>query len=376
MAGPLKFTINYTCSPNAISGILEYRHMQPNGAWSAWLTDIAAGTPFAINTNGGTVLNQTLSNIPGNGTDFMYNTTYDFRIKQTCDTGAIEYSNVSNPIYIAECPTIEFLSSDVYDPNGFSLIIRIYSNFGIGYPINPLPASIVSYAFDIQTNNGGLMESIGSFTVPVSSFTLGAPYYDLHITSDDLTIPIASLATYYLYTTFYLNDGTSVVLVNPCESPISVTTPPCSTYRIYYNEWFVIEYKDCNGIFHQCGALNVGGGSGGSWFYLCSQTQPKAYACKLTGAGTYTYYDTTSTGGGFTVGPNQLFYPGVTPFAYSPVTGNPMILYGALVELVTTNACDSDYNGYLNNVTAAQIGSPWFNQNTPIQCTTPACKIP
>ena len=183
MAGPVKFTINYTCSPNAVSGILEYRHLQPNGTWSAWALDLAAGNPFAINTNGGTTLNQTLSNIPGNGLDFNYNTTYDFRIKQTCDTGAIEYSNISNPVYALNCPTFELLSSQTYDPSGYSLIARLYSNFGIGYPINPNLASIVSYEYDIKTNIGGTITSIGSFTIPVSTLPLGAAYYDFNITT-------------------------------------------------------------------------------------------------------------------------------------------------------------------------------------------------
>jgi hypothetical protein len=369
MAGPINFTINYTCSPNAVSGILEYRRLQADGNWTNWIPDLAAGNPFAINTQGGTVLNQTLSNIPGNGTDFVYNTSYDFRINQTCDTGAKEYSNISSPIYQIACPQVQFLVNTDYSANsGYAFIVRIYDNLGIGYPMNPNQSSIVSYVFDVRTNVGGVIMSIGSFTVPVTAFTPGAPYFDFTITSDDLTQPIESLTLYYLDISYYLNDGSSIIYEQPCEAPISVTTPPCSTYRIYANEFFVIEYRDCNGIKRTCGSTATRFTN--SSFYLCSQTQPKAYSC-IGGA-----FRPTISPTGITVQPNQLFVPGVTPFQYDPVTGNPIILYGALVELVQTNACDSNFNGDLFAITSAQVGSPWYHYPTGLTCNAPSCIAP
>lgn len=372
MAGPINFTINYTCSPNAVSGILEYRRLQPNGTWSNWIPDLAAGNPFAINTVGGTVLNQTLSSIPGNGTDFNYNTTYDFRIKQNCDTGAIEYSNISSPIYAIDCPQFQFLINNDYTANsGFAFIVRLYSNLGQGFPMNPNISSIVSYVFDIRTNVEGVITSIGSFTIPVTAFTLGAPYFDFPITSDDLTQPIESLTTYYLDVSFYFNDGSSIIYQQPCEVPVPLTTPACSTYRIYANEFFVIEYRDCNGMKHTCGTNAVS--FNGSSFYICSQTPPRAYACRLG-----VYEPTTSMPpASFTVPPGVLFVPGVTPFTYNPVTGDPIIYYGGLVELISTNACDSNYNGNLFNVTDVQIGSPWYSPfSTPLSCNPPVCLAP
>jgi hypothetical protein len=370
MAGPINFTINYTCSPNAVSGILEYRHLQPDATWTNWTPDLAAGNPFAINTQGGTVLNQTLSNIPGNGTDFIYNTTYDFRIKQTCDTGVIEYSNISSSIYTAGCPHFEFLIDKDYSANsGYAFIVRLYDNLGIGYPMNPNLASISSYVFDIKTNVGGIITSIGSFTIPITAFTPGAPYFDFPITSNDLTQPIESLTLYYLDVSFYLYDGRSIIYEQPCRSSLSVTTPPCSTYRIYANEFFVIEYTDCSGKKYTCGTTATR--FNGSSFYICSQSKPRCYSC-IGGA-----FRPTISPTGITVQPNQLFVPGVTPFQYDPVTGDPVILYGALVELVQTNACDSNFNGELINITTAQVGSPWYRPYPAgLPCNTPACTAP
>jgi hypothetical protein len=370
MAGPINFTINYTCSPNAVSGILEYRRLQANGSWTNWIPNLSTGNPFAINTVGGTVLNQTLSNISGNGTDFIYNTTYDFRIKQNCDTGVFEYSNISSPIYTTACPEFQFLVDTDYSGNsGYSFIVRLYDNLGIGYPMNPNLASIVSYVFDVKTDVGGTITSIGSFTVPVTAFTPGAPYFDFIITSDDLAQPIESFTLYYLDVTFYLNDGSSIVYEEPCEAPVSVTTPPCSTYRIYVNEFFVIEYRDCNGIKHICGG--DGTRFNGYSFYLCSQTQPKGYTC-IGGV----FIPTTATSGGLTVAPNQLFVPGVTPFSYLP-NGNPSILYGALVELISTNACDANYNGDLFDITFIQQTAPWYAPGVgPLACIGASCTAP
>ena len=370
MAGPINFTINYTCSPNAVSGILEYRRLQANGSWTNWIPNLSTGNPFAINTVGGTVLNQTLSNISGNGTDFIYNTTYDFRIKQNCDTGVFEYSNISSPIYTTGCPQFQFLVDTNYSSNpGYAFIVRLYDNLGIGYPMNPNLASIVQYEFDVKTDVGGTITSIGSFTVPVTAFTPGAPYFDFVITTDDLAQPIESLTLYYLDVTFYLNDGSYVIYADPCEAPVSVTTPPCSTYRIYGNEFFVIEYRDCNGVKRSCGTSTTQ--FNGSSFYLCSQTQPKGYSC-IGGA-----YRPTISPTGITVQPNELFVPGVTPFKYDPLTGDPIILYGALVELISTNACDSNFNGDLFDVTDAQVGSPWYNPYpVPLTCTPPSCLAP
>jgi len=369
MAGPINFTINYTCSPNAVSGILEYRRLLANGNWTSWVPDLAAGNPFAINTNGGTVLNQTLSNIPGNGTDFVYNTTYEFRIKQTCDTGATEYSDISDPIYQVACPQFQFLVNTDYSANsGYALIVRLYDNLGIGYPMNPGIASITAYVFDIKTNVGGIITSIGSFTVPVTAFTTGAAYFDYLITSDDLSQPIESLTSYYLDVSFYYNDGSSIIYEQPCEAPVLVTTPACSTYRIYANEFFVFQWRDCNGVKHTCGstATNFSGSS----FYVCSQTQPLAYSC-VNG-----YTPTKSSNYVFTVLPNQPFVLGVTPFQYNPNTGFPEIAYGGLVELVSSNSCDSNYNGDLAAITAIQQLAPWYNYPVPLTCGLVPCLAP
>lgn len=370
MAGPIKFTINYTCSPDAISGVLEYRRLQPDNTWTNWVPALLAGNPFTINTNGGTTLNQTLSNIFGNGTDFMYNTTYDFRIKQNCTGGISKYSNISNPIYELACPDVDFLIDLNYTQNsGYALIVRVYNNLGMGFPINPNTASIVSYSFDIRTDVGGSIISIGSFTLPVTSLTVGAPYYDFIITSDDLTQPIQSLATYYLNVGFSMQTGPIYPTFHqPCSVPLTVTTPPCSTYRIYANEFAVFEWRDCSGTRYTCGfsALNFGDSS----FYICSQTQPIGYSC-VNGP-----VNTTSHNYQFTVLPNKLFEPGITPFEYLS-SGNPDIAYGALVELTTINSCDANFNGDLNLITSNQLSAPWYN-NYPaaLDCVPPPCLLP
>lgn len=369
MAGSIKFTINYVCSANAVTGELQYRHILPDGSWSSWIPDFTLGV-FAIDTQGGTVLNQVLSDVSGNAYDFTYNTTYDFRIKQTCISGIIEYSNISDPIYVNSCVPFEFIVNPAYVDSSYSFTVRIYDNLGGGNPINPNACSITNYLLNISTYDDivGSVVSVGQFNIPVGDLTPGAPYFDFLITANDLVQPIINSGSeYFLDFSFMYNTGSQIIIVT-CPQ-VSVNVPQCSTYRVYANEWFTIEWRDCNGVYQICSNQSSSGALNPIEFFICSSVQPYGYTCIPA------FNKTTSVTGGLTLDYNELYVPGQTAWPLSP-SGKPMILYGALIELITEGACSSDYNGTLYDVTTNQVGQSYYIPPTGLSCNTPVCHHP
>ena len=160
MAGPLNYTINYVCSPNAVNGRLEYRHIQADGTYTSWHLNTTLGI-FNINTSGGTVLNQTLLNVPGDGIDFKYNTTYQFRIEQFCNNGTVVYSDLSPFINVVDCMRVDFLVNNDYVDSSYSFTINIYDTLGAGNPMNPLDYSITEYELELFTLINGVRTSVG-----------------------------------------------------------------------------------------------------------------------------------------------------------------------------------------------------------------------
>jgi hypothetical protein len=348
MAGPVNFTINYTCSPNAVNGRLEYRSLQPDGTYSAWHQNATLGV-FNINTQGGTVLNQTLTNIPGDGLDFKYNTTYEFRIEQFCSTGLIEYSDISDPIYEENCMRVDFLVNNDYVDSSYSFTVNIYDTAGSGNPMNPLGYSITNYHLELFLVVGAVRTSVGIFDIPYTDIVPGDPFYSLLITKDDLVQPIIESGQLYeLEVSFTVNTGTGTQTVL-CATE-SVTTYACATYKIYTGEFWGLEWTDCNGVKRSCFSDTPAPRSDNSGnnilnsFYVCSRTVPFGYACVQSTPGVFVksspYYISPTTGNPtYITNPIQ---PGQLP-AYP-------INRGAVVENYDPTGCDSINNGDLPTI--------------------------
>lgn len=346
MAGPVNFTINYTCSPNAVNGILEYRSVLPDGTFTAWQQNTTLGV-FNINTAGGTVLNQTLSNVPGDGLDFKYNTTYEFRIFQFCSSGVTIYSDISDPIYEASCMRVDFLVNGDYVDSSYSFTVNIYDI--TGGPMAPLASSITNYHLELFLVSGPTRTSVGIFNVPYTAITAGDPFYSLLITKDDLVQPIIESGMLYeLEVSFELNTGTGIETII-CATE-SVTTYSCATYKIYTGEFWGLEWTDCNGVKRSCFSDTPTPQSDNSGnnilnsFYICSRTVPVGYACVQSVPGVFVRSN---------------------PYFISPTTGNPSYITnpiqpgtlpsytinrGAVVENYDPTGCDSMNNGDLPTI--------------------------
>lgn len=344
MPGPVSFTINYICSPNAIFGILEYRHLQPDNTWSPWVQNTVLGT-FAINTSGG--LNQTLTNVQGNGVEFNLNTTYQFRIQQFCDSGAVVFSATSSDVYSESC--VEFvtiLSAQGYVNSSYALDVYFTNPTAPGGLIDPFASSIISYSFTVFEITGSNRNDIGTVVIDYTDITPGSPDYKFTITSADLTTALLASGTYEVELEIKFLTSSSVIRVD-CPSEQSLVLPPCDTYKIWNKEWWTLSYTDCNGNPVKIANTHPQP-PGGSFlepppinyfFLVCSQTVPVGGACLSAGGGSG---NTFSPPASLVNGSPQNITNPVTPGTW-PVT---TLLWGAVVERDPNNeGCDSTWNG-------------------------------
>jgi len=351
MAGPVTFTINYTCSPNAVNGMLYYAHVQPDGTLSSFQQATAYGT-FNIVTNGGTVLNQTLTGVYGNGSDFDYNTAYVFKILQFCNNGLTEYSDPTDPVFEANCEprTLTFACSNTYVDSSY------FFNVGINLQPNFTTSSIAGFFLEIFDITANPSISLGGVNISYNDVVANSNngFYAFTVTADDLAQPIIQSANaYQAVLTVLISTGidplTGQIITEefPCDDA-TANTFECRTYKIYTGEFWGLEWTDCNGIKRSCfsdtptpqsdnnNVLNT--------FYVCSRTVPFGYAC------------VQSTPGVFVKS---------APYYISPTTGNPTYITnpilpgqipgvginrGAVVESYNTSGCDSINNGDLPTI--------------------------
>lgn len=342
MPGPVSFDIDYTVSPAAVSRTLEYRFVNPFGVFSPWTTNLATGVNTPINTQNGTVLNFTINPAVGDINQFYYNTVYEFRIKTICQDGTIEYSPGGPLRYKTRCPNVKFSKGARYTDGGnYTLDVTLYDPAG-NFPMNPLVYSIEEYVFEVYSVVGSVRTLQGTFTASVVNGDIvpGSPYYDFTIDDADLINGVQSGTIYQIDLSFTITDGTNSITVE-CGTQ-QVTLPSCSRYKIYTGEWWYLQYTDCNGVIRTVTnnlpqPLNAG--LGPNWFYICSQTEPKGYACLIN----------PTTGVYSLQNPAYAPIPGQVVQVNNPVpTGWPFgsnVIYGAVVERDTTNECAACYNG-------------------------------
>lgn len=345
MPGPVSFTINYICSPNAVFGILEYRHLQPDNTWSPWVQNIALGT-FVINTSGG--LNQTLTNVQGNNAEFNLNTTYQFRILQRCSGNlGNQYSAISDDAYSESC--VEFvtiLSAQGYVDSSYALDVYFTNPTAPGGLIDPFASSIINYSFTVFEITGANRNDIGTVVVEYTDITPGSPDYKFTITSADLTTALLAGGTYEVELEIKFLTSSGVITVD-CPPDQPLVLPPCDTYKIWNKEWWTLSYTDCNGNSVKI-ANTQPQPPGGSFlepppinyfFLVCSQTVPVGGACLSAGGGSGNIFSPPAS---LVNGSPQNITNPVTPGTW-PVT---TLLWGAVVERDPNNeGCDSTWNG-------------------------------
>lgn len=334
----LKFDITYTCAPAAISGTLEYRHIYPDGTLSPWVVS-SMFTNFPINTNNGTVLTHTLNDIEGNAPEFWYNTSYQFRIKQTCynPTGNPQYTDLYSDIvekYAVLCPPIKI--DDVRgDPS--TLSVWIYHQNGPGQIINPLDYSISEFTIQIskQTTPGYVNVSSPIVINYADVYPTGQFYLVDQISDNNyMSEPVMMGATYRVSLTYKIVTSTGTFNVTTCSPSLPVQTEVCYLWKVLTGDSWHVEWTDCEGNAFTCGGTNPYTVGGNKIFYVCSPVQPKGLYCK-NGA--------------------------LVASEYDPVTGN--ISKGAQVVTPNSGPCDPNLYQYLTNVSP-----PVLNGHTCQQC--------
>lgn len=344
MPGPVTFTINYTCSPNAILGILEYRHLQPDNTWSAWVQNQILGT-FAIDTSLG--LSQTLTNVSGNNAEYNLNTTYEFKIQQFCDNGTIVYSNVSSEVYSQGCiPYVAIVSTQGYVDSSYAIDVYFTNPSAPNALIDPFATSIISYSFTVFEITNSNRTDIGTVVVQYTDITNGVPDYSLTITSADLTTALLSDGKYEMELTITFLTSTGNIQVN-CPLEEMLILPSCNTYKIWNKEWWTLSYTDCNGNVIKIAndrPQPVGGNileppPLNNFFIICSQTVPNGGACLSAGGGAGTIFSPPAS---LVSGVQQNITNPVAPGTWPVAT----LLWGAVVERdPNVLGCDSTWNG-------------------------------
>jgi len=370
MPGPVTFNIDYTVSPDAINRTLEYRWLNPFNVFSAWTQNFATGINTPINTFNGTVLNFNINPAMGDLNQFYWNTVYEFRVKTICKDGTVEYSDPTEIYYQAHCPEVRFSRSRLYGEFGYSLDIILYDPAG-HVPMNPLAYSIISYQFDIYSVVGVIRTFEGTFTASVTAGDIipGDPYFQLSLYDSDLINGIVNGSTYELDFSFVLTTGTGTINV-PCTSPSPVTLPQCSRYKIYTNEFWNLEYTDCTGIRRTVSNIEAQPqqiSTGFNWFYICSMTEPKGSACYTQNLVAPFIWVSIPPELKNPPGPNIVINNPVMPNSW----GNPAdLLYGAVVEIDTVNACPYCENGDITVISQNNLCYPFGPvTSVPNNCT-------
>lgn len=348
MAGPVTFTINYTCSPNAVNGILYYAYVQPDGTLSSFQQATAYGA-FNIVTNGGTVLNQTLTGVYGNGSDFDYNTAYVFKILQFCNNGITVFSDPTDPVFEANCETstLTFTCSNIYVDSSY------FFNVSIALQANFTNSSIAGFFLEISDITANPNIVLGGVNISYNDIIANSNngFYAFTVTADDLAQPIIQSANAYQAVLTVLIStgidpltGQNIIEQFPCDIE-TTTTLICRTYKIYTGEWWGLDWIDCNGVKRTCYSIvPTPLLYPGNYFYVCSRTVPIGYSCKPDPANPGGWIKVPPAYNGST-GPVNIInpvYPG------DPNTTNP--LWGAVVEIYNTAGCDSINNGDLPTI--------------------------
>jgi hypothetical protein len=350
MATPIMFNINYVCSPYAVLGSLYYRHVLPDGTYSPWTLNSFLGT-FPINTSGGTVTNQTLSNVVGNTPEFFPATTYQFYVEQTCIDEVTVDSAISDDIWVEDCPDYNVNVVWNNTTSSYDFMMNLYG-LPTGSVLDPNSNSIINYSFQVYQITGGPIY-LGTYVLPytdIEDALLVNPNlisYNFPITQSDLVdyVNPASGPVQYeitMYVEIITSTGTETFACTPISDAIA---GECDTYAIHTGNNWSLTWEDCNRIVRK-----IGGKTPQPLFYICARSIPTGYACLPIGVG-----------GSSIAGPPR--YVGGTiihaigGFVPSGWIATNVISEGAVVELPPGPGCDGNQYSFADlNVPVAQGG--------------------
>ena len=270
----ITFDLTYTFDPDALGGYLEYRRVNSDGTLGPWITAINS----IGNINGYiTPLTGTLTGVQGNigsPSDFLYNTTYQFRIRQICDGGVEKYSPIDGDYFVFNCPSVS-IRSYVFYPNG--------GGFYIPVTIFPQPSISSVSGYQIMIYDNLAQPPLATYILDQADVLVNAPSPYIYIL-DQNNVPggIAFNTTYYVIVNIIVTTSTgSEISTNLCD-PKGVDTPVCSMYRIDTGDAWYLEWKDCNNNDLSCGnaiphppTFN----GVGTPFSICCIGKPSGYYC-------------------------------------------------------------------------------------------------
>lgn len=354
----IKFDITYTPNAYAVLGELYYRHVLPDGSYSAWALNSFMGT-FPINgTSGPWVLNDVLGNTP----EFFPATTYQFYIKQICQDETELDSPISGDIWVEECPT--YTVNVIWNPDtsSYDFMMTLYP-MPSGQPFSPGSNSIINYSFEVVQLTGGPVY-LGTYVLSYTDIddavaqNPGLTFYNFPITQADLTdylnpAPGPILYQITMSITIATSTGTETFT---CEPITDITFGECDTYKIHTGKTWSLAWEDCNGIVRKI-ASNSPQGS----FYICAKSLPLGYWCDSLGGGLYQQKPPVYTNGTIvhTLG-------GYVPSGWTPPPG-VSIDNGAVVELPPGPGCDTLSYSYANLNQPTSAGGQGINF-TPSNC--------
>lgn len=267
----ITFDITFTADPTAVGGFLEYRFVKSDGSFSQWIVNLNVGNVIGFFAITGPTM--TLTGVQGNAPDFLYNTTYQFRIRQICSDGSEVLSPTEGDFGLTLCPSFA-VKYGAFDPNTNSYPIEVTVPSTSGY-------SIVNYIF-------GIYDSPVS-PLPLASFFVDSTIVDNNLpyvfTWDGSNVPGGLIAgtTYYLTVDFEFRASTSTKIIG-CGRIQLDPNQTCNTYLVETGDSWGLAWVDCDGIKHECYTRVPYNGPGAfgncaNKFTICSLVPPVGLYC-------------------------------------------------------------------------------------------------
>lgn len=280
--GP-KFTVKADCSPDATSLTLQYRYVLPdfdqfgNPTYTAWTNYVPYTNVSVVNITSYTFVFVTAG--------IEYNTVYQFRVEQVCNSGIV-YSPIDGDYYETNCPTTPAFTA-VLGPflNGaYTIDVNIYTA-GLSSGIDYQKYSIISYQVIVQYPDPIDPTQIVYDAVSINAAYLmvGLPSYYVQLSDSNLTYPIQIGTTYTISLDYTIvsteNAPYDLVTIQGCSTKI-VNIPSCNTYTILTGDRWYITWTDCDGTAKSCfSPVPLSGNlcDPNTYLRICSITTPQCY---------------------------------------------------------------------------------------------------
>lgn len=270
----ITFDLTYTFDPTAQGGYLEYRRVNPDGTSTLWeiaINNIGLLNGYITPLTG--TLTGVFGGVQGNISgivDFMYNTTYQFRLRQVCDNGSEIFSPIDGDYYVLQCPPFVLSGSFSETQSGYVITTSLF-------PFNNL-TSVSGYQLMIYDNIS--LPPLASYFLDQTTALTGNPYDFLW---DNVNVPggVTNNTTYYVMINVIITTSTgSITSTNLCDA-ISINTPICDMYEILTGDSWYLEWTDCDGNLLSCGSNTPYRNNNGvpAPFYVCCIGKPDGYYC-------------------------------------------------------------------------------------------------